>query len=100
MPEILSRNSGDSPLTPTNQPEEFYGMLRAGLSIREAQVLLGLLAGQEQKVIAIDLGLSAKTIHTYKRTAMEKLNVANDVALILRSIELGFIETPCRNKAA
>lgn len=73
-------------------------MIRAGLSPREAQVLELLLSGVPQKAISLDLGLSPKTVNTYKSGLMRKLEAPHDVALILRAIELRFLEAPKRRK--
>ncbi len=81
-------------LSEENPPKEWFFMLRAGLTIREAQVLTFLLLGKPQKIIAMDLGLSPKTINTHKMLIMRKMNVAHDVALVLRAIELRMLKHP------
>ncbi len=45
------------------------------LSERETQVLDGVLAGKQNKVIAHDLGLSPRTVEVYRANVMTKLNV-------------------------
>jgi two-component system response regulator FixJ len=45
------------------------------LSLRERDVLIGLMGGHSNKVIAHDLGLSPRTIEIYRAKLMEKLNV-------------------------
>lgn len=52
------------------------------LSQREAQVILLLLRELPSKEIGYLLELSHKTVHTYKTSAMRKLGVRNDVALV------------------
>ncbi|NWK98911.1 DNA-binding response regulator [Sphingobium lactosutens] len=45
------------------------------LSLRERDVLIGLMEGHSNKVIAHDLGISPRTIEIYRAKLMEKLNV-------------------------
>lgn len=47
----------------------------ATLSAREAEVLQGIIAGRQNKVIARDLGLSPRTVETYRGNVMSKLGV-------------------------
>jgi two-component system response regulator FixJ len=44
------------------------------LSVRERDVLMGLMAGKANKAIAHDLGLSPRTVEIYRAKLMEKLN--------------------------
>lgn len=50
-----------------------------GLSLRERQVFEGIVQGKPLKVVAIDLGLSASTVHTYAGRIREKLGVEDTV---------------------
>ena len=45
------------------------------LSARERQVLDGLVAGQPNKAIALDLGISARTVEVYRANVMTKMQV-------------------------
>jgi two-component system response regulator FixJ len=45
------------------------------LSERERQVLDGVIAGKQNKVIAHDLGLSPRTVEVYRANVMSKMNV-------------------------
>jgi two-component system response regulator FixJ len=45
----------------------------ASLSMREHQVLLGLVAGKPNKVIAFDLGISPRTVEIYRANVMNKM---------------------------
>ena len=45
------------------------------LSLRERDVLIGLMDGRSNKVIAHDLGISPRTVEIYRAKLMEKFNV-------------------------
>lgn len=47
------------------------------LSLRERDVLLGLMDGQANKVIAYNLGISPRTVEIYRAKLMEKLDARN-----------------------
>ena len=49
----------------------------ASLTPRESEVLQGLLAGRQNKVIAIDLGLSPRTVEIHRANLMSKLGVGS-----------------------
>jgi two-component system response regulator FixJ len=61
----------------------------AALSQREAEVLDGLVAGKPNKVIAFDLGISARTVEIYRAHVMTKMQAKSlselvRMALLLR----------------
>ncbi len=49
----------------------------AGLSPRERQVLDGLVAGKPNKIIAHDLGISARTVEIYRANVMTKMQATS-----------------------
>ena len=49
----------------------------ASLSARERQVLEGLVAGNPNKTIAFDLGISPRTVEIYRANVMTKMNAAS-----------------------
>ena len=53
------------------------------LSNRERQVLEGLVAGKANKVIAFDLGISARTVEIYRANVMTKMS-ANSLSDLVR----------------
>lgn len=54
---------------------EFARTRIAGMSIRERQVLEGLLAGGTNKAIGQELGISPRTVELYRSSVMERLGV-------------------------
>jgi DNA-binding NarL/FixJ family response regulator len=55
---------------------------RADLSARELKVLLSLAAGRRISEVAAELNLSAKTVSTYKRRALNKLGIESTAGLV------------------
>ena len=49
----------------------------ASLSTRERQVLKGLVAGHPNKVVAIELGISPRTVEVYRANLMTKMHAAS-----------------------
>ena len=66
------------------------------LTSRQRQVLLGILKGMQNKIIAFDLGLSIRTIETYRAQLMEKLNVRGTAEAVRLALAAGLAETPLR----
>jgi two-component system invasion response regulator UvrY len=59
------------------------------LSDRESEVLRRLAAGQTVKEIAFDLGLSSKTVHTFRARVLKKLNLRTTADLVRYAIQNG-----------
>lgn len=64
-----------------------------GLSDREYQTLRMLGSGQSTSDIARDLGLSPKTISTYRMRVLEKLGMRTNAELMRYAIENGLLES-------
>ena len=62
----------------------------ASLSSREKDVLRGLIAGGTNKTIAIDLGLSPRTVETHRAHLMDRLGVTTLAELVRLATEAGF----------
>jgi len=62
------------------------------LSAREAAVLRRISLGQSHKQIAAELGLSHKTVDTYRARGMRKLGVSDRGALIRVALKEGWLE--------
>jgi two-component system response regulator FixJ len=62
-------------------------MARLGsLSARERQVLHGLVAGQHNKAIAFDLGISSRTVEVYRANLMNKMNASSLSELVRMAV--------------
>lgn len=61
----------------------------AKLSGRERDVLRGLVAGKPNKIIAFDLGISPRTVETYRANVMTKMQVASLSELVRLSLLAG-----------
>jgi two-component system response regulator FixJ len=59
----------------------------ASLSSRESEVLRGLVAGQSNKEIAIDLGISPRTVEVYRANIMGKMRAASLSELVRLSLQ-------------
>jgi two-component system, LuxR family, response regulator FixJ len=58
------------------------------LSERERDVMRRMVAGEASKVIAIDLGLSLKTVELHRRSVMQKMHVDSIPALVEAALAL------------
>ena len=71
----------------TTQGEE---LLRT-LSLRELEVMKGLIRGERNGSIAQRLGLSVKSVSTYRSRILKKLKLDNNADLVTFSAKLGFL---------
>ena len=60
-----------------------------GLSPRERQVLEGLVAGQPNKAIGNDLGISPRTVEIYRAKVMEKMKASSLSELVRLAVQVG-----------
>ena len=74
--------------------QAFVGAPHEQLSDREFDVLRGLGTGRTVKELAESLGLSPKTVSTYRTRLMEKMGFATNADLVRYSAEHGLIEYP------
>ncbi|HXQ45012.1 MAG TPA: response regulator FixJ [Caulobacteraceae bacterium] len=61
----------------------------ASLSTRERQVLEGLVAGQANKVVALDLGISPRTVEVYRANLMSKMHAGSLSELVRMALQAG-----------
>ncbi len=74
---------------PRAEPEE-PGPL-ASLSRRERQVMVAVAAGHTNREVAEDLGLSVKTVESYRARLMQKLGLGSRAELTRLAVELGIL---------
>jgi two-component system, NarL family, response regulator NreC len=72
--------------TQSSEPRE------PALSEREADVVRLTAHGYSNKEIAAQLGLSVKTVDTYKARAMEKLGLYSRAALVRYALQRGWLD--------
>jgi two-component system response regulator FixJ len=63
------------------------------LSVREREVLEGLVAGKPNKIIAFDLGISPRTVEIYRAHVMTKMNAGSLSELVRMALLAGLLET-------
>lgn len=76
------------------EENEARGALREGfanLTEREHQVMLGVVAGNPNKIIADDLNLSIKTVEFHRSNVMSKLDVDSVAALVRLAMKAGLV---------
>jgi DNA-binding NarL/FixJ family response regulator len=66
-------------------------MPSARLTGRERQVLALIAEGKTEREVAGELGLSPKTVHTYRTSIMAKFRVHNVITLVRRALDLGLV---------
>src|SRR3954452_16688470 len=65
----------------------------SSLSDREREVLEGLTAGKPNKIIAFDLGISARTVEIYRANVMTKMNARSLAELVRMTLMAGILAT-------
>jgi FixJ family two-component response regulator len=64
------------------------------LSPREAELLAAVIEGKSTKMIADELGISARTVDHHRANLMAKMRAANVADLVRMSVEAGFAAKP------
>jgi two-component system response regulator FixJ len=73
----------------TGEKKREIGARMDSLSPRERDVLNGLVAGQPNKVIAFDLGISPRTVEIYRANVMTKMQAASLSDLVRMALLIG-----------
>jgi two-component system response regulator FixJ len=64
------------------------------LTARQRQVLLGILNGLQNKIIAFELDLSIRTVETYRAQLLEKLHVRGTAEAVRLALDAGLAAEP------
>lgn len=93
--EALCRACATTARTPGAGPADKAARAKvAGLSERQRAVLLGILKGQPNKIIAWELGLSIRTVEAYRAQMLSKLGVRGTAEAVRLAIAAGMAEKP------
>lgn len=82
-----------------NKPRSRDGLLKAGgsrLTSREAEVLQLVAEGSANKQVAVELGISIKTVEKHRQHLMDKLDIHDTAGLTRYAIAAGVIESTVR----
>ena len=69
----------------------------ASLTMRERQVLECLVAGQSNKIMAFELGISPRTVEIHRAHVMDKMDVRHLSELVRIAIRLG-VQPPVKTR--
>ena len=78
--------------TQNNEKQALHERLSA-LSMREREVLEGLVAGKPNKLIAFDLGISPRTVEIYRANVMTKMQAGSLSELVRMALVSGILPT-------
>ena len=76
------------------KPEALKGERESGLTTRELEILQHIVAGESNKEIAADLGLSANTVAVHRANIMDALGIHKTAALVVYAIRNGLVTLP------
>lgn len=95
---MLSEMIGDKPRSLMTDAQWASIAHALGLSRRELQTVQGILDGEKEMAIALELGISVHTVHTHVEHVYRKLGIGSRCALVIlifvahMSLEFGFRE--------
>lgn len=72
---------------------ELSRQFRPQISVRERQILMGIMRGKSKTEISEQLGLSVHTVDTYTRRCFEKLEAKNKTEAAIKAFGLGLAYT-------
>ena len=89
---LAAANAEGTPGAQESEERRHIAGLIESLSGREREVLVGLVAGHANKVIAYDLGISPRTVEVYRANVMTKMQARSLSELVRMAIAAGSIE--------
>lgn len=81
--------TGPAPGVGSGEEARRFEALIESLSPREHEVLMGVVAGKANKVIALDLGISPRTVEVYRANVMTKTGAASLSELVRMALLAG-----------
>ena len=84
--EAFLRQASDRRASPLHTA---YARLHASLTPREGEVMELVVAGRHNREIALDLGISVRTVEVHKARMMEKLQAATVADLVRQHLQYG-----------
>jgi len=75
-------------------PRAEAAALVAALSQRQREVLQGIVRGQQNKIIAFELGLSIRTVEAYRAQVLHRLGCRGTAAAVRMAIAAGMLDEP------
>lgn len=92
--DAVRRALGGSRAVPGSEDAAAVRALAAGLSIREREVIAGVVAGKSSKAIGADLGIATRTVEAHRARIMAKLRAPSTAALVRLVVQHGLLERP------
>ena len=76
------------------KPDALKGERDTGLTTRELEILQHIVAGESNKEIAAELGLSANTVAVHRANIMDALGIHKTAELVVYAIRNGLVNLP------
>lgn len=92
--DAVRRALGCSRTAPGSEDAATVRTLAAGLSIREREVIAGVVAGKSSKAIGAELGIATRTVEAHRARIMAKLQVQSTAGLVRLVVQHGLLERP------
>lgn len=77
-----------------SKPASLKGERAGGLTPRELEILQHIVAGESNKEIAVELGLSANTVAVHRANIMDALGMHKTAELVVYAIRHGLVNLP------
>lgn len=90
--QLLMHGAQPTPTATPTKKSDAQDSRFESLSEREAEIFKFVALGYRNQEIADKLGLSVKTVETYKSRLMQKLGISSRIALVHYAVQLGMLE--------
>lgn len=92
--DAVRRALGSSREVPGSEDAAAVRILAAGLSVREREVIAGVVAGKSSKAIGADLGIATRTVEAHRARIMAKLRAQSTAGLVRLVVQHGLLDGP------